>query len=60
MPEFGGNVKNLMPLGWSPIIAGIKQDGNVPSRRHILGSEIFKEQLLEIFGKKHFFSKNYF
>ena len=27
------------------------QDGNVPSRRHILGSKIFKEQLLEIFGK---------
>ena len=23
-----------------------KQDGNVPSRRHILGSKIFKEQLL--------------
>ena len=33
-----------------------KQDGNVPSRRHILGSKIFKEQLLEKFGKK-FFSK---
>ena len=32
-----------------------KQDGNVPSRRHILGSKIFKEQLLEIFGKKIFF-----
>ena len=27
-----------------------KQDGNVPSQRHILGSKIFKEQLLEIFG----------
>ena len=24
----------------------IEQDGNVPSRRHILGSKIFKEQLL--------------
>ena len=24
----------------------VKQDGNVPSRRHILGSKIFKEQLL--------------
>ena len=33
-----------------------KQDGNVPSRRHILNSKIFKEQLLEIFGK-NFFSK---
>ena len=37
-----------------------KQDGNVPSRRHILGSKIFKKQLLEIFGKKKFFQKNYF
>ena len=35
-----------------------KQDGNVPSRRHILGSKIFKEQLLEIFG--NFFSKKLF
>ena len=35
-----------------------KQDGNVPSRRHILGSKIFKEQLLEKFGK--FFSKKFF
>ena len=34
-----------------------KQDGNVPSRRHILGSKIFKEQLLEIFGKKIFQKK---
>ena len=34
-----------------------KQDGNVPSRRHILGSKIFKEQLLEKFGKKFFFKK---
>ena len=34
-----------------------KQDGNVPSRRHILGSKIFKEQLFEIFGKKFFFEK---
>ena len=34
-----------------------EQDGNVPSRRHILGSKIFKEQLLEIFGKKNFFKK---
>ena len=34
-----------------------KQDGNVPSRRHILGSKIFKEQLLEKFGKKNFFKK---
>ena len=34
-----------------------KQDGNVPSRRHILGSKIFKEQLLEKFGKKFFFQK---
>ena len=33
-----------------------KQDGNVPSRRHILSSKIFKEQLLEKFGK-NFFSK---
>ena len=45
-----------------------KQDGNVPSRRHILGSKIFKEQLLETFGKiiffkkklKFFFEKKYF
>ena len=37
-----------------------KQDGNVPSRRHILGSKIFKEQLLEIFGKKFFFPKKVF
>ena len=36
-----------------------KQDGNVPSRRHILGSKIFKEQLLEKFGKKFFFKKKY-
>ena len=35
----------------------IEQDGNVPSRRHILGSKIFKEQLLEKFGKKFFFKK---
>ena len=34
-----------------------KQDGNVPSRRHILGSKIFKEQLLEKFGKNFFFKK---
>ena len=32
----------------------MQQDGNVPSRRHILGSKIFKE-LLEIFGKKNIF-----
>ena len=44
-----------------------KQDGNVPSRRHISGSKIFKKQLLEIFGnfffKKiifEFFSKKVF
>ena len=37
-----------------------QQDGNVPSRRHILGSKIFKEQLLEKFGKKIFFSKKKF
>ena len=37
-----------------------KQDGNVPSRRHILGSKIFKEQLLEKFGKKFFFQKKIF
>ena len=37
-----------------------KQDGNVPSRRHILGSKIFKEQLLEKFGKKNFFKKKNF
>ena len=36
-----------------------KQDGNVPSRRHILGSKIFKEQLLEKFGK-FFFQKKRF
>ena len=36
----------------------LKQDGNVPSRRHILGSKIFKEQLLEKFGKKIFQKKN--
>ena len=36
-----------------------KQDGNVSSRRHILGPKIFKEQLLEIFGKKYFFQKKY-
>ena len=35
------------------------QDGNVPSRRHILGSKIFKEQLLEKFGN-FFFQKKYF
>ena len=29
------------------------------SRRHILGSKIFKEQLLEIFGKKIIFQKKY-
>ena len=34
----------------------VEQDGNVPSRCHILGSKIFKEQLLEKFGK-NFFSK---
>ena len=34
-----------------------KQDGNVPSRRYILGSKIFKKQLLEKFGKKIFFFK---
>ena len=34
-----------------------EQDGNVPSRRHILGSKIFKEQLLEKFGKNFFFKK---
>ena len=32
-----------------------EQDGNVPSRRHILGSKICKEQLLEKFGKKNIF-----
>ena len=37
----------------------IEQDGNVPSRRHILGSKIFKEQLLEKFGKKIFFKKKF-
>ena len=36
-----------------------QQDGNVPSRRHILGSKIFKEQLLEKFGKKIFSKKNF-
>ena len=36
-----------------------KQDGNVPSRRHILGSKIFKEQLMEIFGKNFFLQKKY-
>ena len=36
-----------------------QQDGNVTSRRHILGSKIFKEQLFEIFGKKVFFSKKF-
>ena len=41
-------------------LINIKQDGNVPSRRHILGSKIFKEQLLEIFGKKYFFPKKIF
>ena len=40
--------------------ANIKQDGNVPSRGHILGSKIFKEQLLEKFGKNFFFKKNIF
>ena len=38
----------------------MEQDGNVPSRRHILGSKIFKEQLLEKFGKKNFFQKKIF
>ena len=37
-----------------------EQDGNVPSRRHILGSKIFKEQLLEIFGKNSLFFKKIF
>ena len=37
-----------------PARANLKQDGNVPSRRHILGSKILKEQLLEKFGKKIF------
>ena len=37
----------------------VEQDGNVPSRRHILGSKIFKEQLLEKFGKKFFSKKNF-
>ena len=37
----------------------IQQDGNVPSRRHILDSKIFKEQLLEKFGN-FFFSKKKF
>ena len=36
-----------------------KQDGNVPSWRHILGSKIFKEQLLEKFGKIFFSKKNF-
>ena len=36
-----------------------KQDGNVPSRRQILGSKIFKEQLLEKFGKNYFFFKKF-
>ena len=40
-------------------MADTKQDGNVPSRRHILGSKIFKEQLLEKFGKNFFSKKNF-
>ena len=36
-----------------------KQDGNVPSRRHILGSKIFKEQLLEKFGNFFFQKKSF-
>ena len=38
----------------------MEQDGNVPSRRHILGSKLFKDQLLEKFGKKIFFQKKNF
>ena len=34
-----------------------KQDGNVPSRRHILGSKILKEQLLKIFEKSRIVPK---
>ena len=40
-----------------------KQDGNFPCRRHILGSKIFKKQLLEKFERKNFlrfFSKEVF
>ena len=36
-----------------------KQDGNVQSRRHILGSKIFKEQLCKNLGNT-FFSKKLF
>ena len=43
----------------SPCKSISKQDGNVPSRRHILGSKIFKEQLLEKFGKFFFSKKNF-
>ena len=54
--------KNLkgFPSRFSGTIIMLKQDGNVPSRRHILGSKIFKEQLLEKFGKKNFFQKKNF
>ena len=49
--------KNWSTFWFSCLSRILEQDGNVPSRRHILGSKIFKEQLLEKFGKKNFFSK---
>ena len=48
-----------LKLGFQPCFCKMEQDGNVPSRRHILGSKLFKEQLFEIFGK-FFFSKKLF
>ena len=51
--------ENVDPVSRTASVT-IKQDGNVPSRRHILGSKIFKEQLLEKFGKKIFFKKKIF
>ena len=58
--NFLGISQNSMPLNRISVhvlrhlanVASNQQDGNVPSRRHILGSKIFKEQILEIFGKK--------
>ena len=50
-------VRKVAQSEWDCSLTKKKQDGNVPSRRHILGSKIFKEQLLEKFGKKIFQKK---
>ena len=43
---------------WNSILSMHEQDGNVSSRRHIWGSKIFKEQLLETF--EFFFESIFF